>query len=79
MQISKTDLELVRKSQETMNQFYSQLVSQMIRTRYSINAELAILRQRDDPDKAEDFRIYNAFAEECKAAAKKIVYGEQNA
>ena len=59
--------------------FYSQLVSQMIRTRYSINAELAILRQRDDPEKAEEFAEYNAFAEECKAAAKKIVFGEQNA
>ena len=47
---------------------YPQLVENKIRTRYSMSAELAILRQRDT--KPEEFAEYNAFCEQCKAQAK---------
>ena len=47
---------------------YPQLVENKIRTRYSVSAELAILRQRDT--KPEEFAEYNAFCELCKAEAK---------
>jgi|GEM_PF-6438166 len=47
---------------------YPQLVENKIRTRYSVSAELAILRQRDT--KPEEFAEYNAFCESCKAEAK---------
>lgn len=47
---------------------YPQLVESKIRTRYSMSAELAILRQRDT--KPEEFTEYNAFCEQCKAQAK---------
>ena len=47
---------------------YPQLVENKIRTRYSVSAELAILRQRDT--KPEEFAEYNAFCELCKAKAK---------
>ena len=47
---------------------YPQLVENKIRTRYSVSAELAILRQRDT--KPEEFAEYNAFCEQCKAEAK---------
>lgn len=47
---------------------YPQLVENKIRTRYSVSAELAILRQRDT--KPEEFAEYNAFCEACKAEAK---------
>lgn len=47
---------------------YPQLVENKIRTRYSVSAELAILRQRDT--KPEEFAEYNSFCELCKAEAK---------
>ena len=47
---------------------YPQLVENKIRTRYSVSAELAILRQRDT--KPEEFAEYNAFCELCKVEAK---------
>lgn len=47
---------------------YPQLVENKIRTKYSVSAELAILRQRNS--KPEEFAEYNAFCESCKAEAK---------
>jgi hypothetical protein len=48
---------------------YETLVESYIRERYSLSAELAILRQRDA--KPEEFAEYYAYAEECKARAKE--------
>ena len=47
---------------------YPQLVETKIRKKYSMSAELAILRQRDT--KPEEFAEYNAFCELCKVEAK---------
>ena len=47
---------------------YPQLVENKIRTKYSVSAELAILRQRDT--KPEEYAEYNAFCELCKVEAK---------
>lgn len=47
------------------------LVDMMIRCRYSISDELALLRQRDS--KPEEFAEYNAFVEACKAEAKTLL------
>lgn len=47
---------------------YAALVDAAIRRRYSISAELAILRQRDT--KPEEFEEYNAFVEKCKESAR---------
>lgn len=47
---------------------YPQLVEKKIRTKYSVSAELAILRQRDT--KPEEFTEYNTYCEQCKAQAK---------
>ena len=47
---------------------YPQLVENKIRTKYSVSAELAILRQRNS--KPEEFAEYNAFCELCKTEAK---------
>ena len=47
---------------------YPQLVENKIRKKYSVSAELAILRQRDT--KPEEFAEYNAFCELCKTEAK---------
>lgn len=56
---------------------YPQLVENKIRTRYSVSAELAILRQRNS--KPEEFAEYNAFCELCKSEAKNALnIGVQN-
>lgn len=49
---------------------YEERVVQLIRERYDLDAELAILRQRDS--KPEEFADYNAYCEECKAKAKEV-------
>ena len=48
---------------------YPILVEEYIREKYSISAELAILRQKDD--KPGEFEEYNTYAEACKLRAKK--------
>lgn len=53
---------------------YEAEVVRLIRERYSVADELAILRQRDS--KPEEFAAYNAFAEECKAQAKAQLAAE---
>ena len=56
---------------------YPQLVEKKIRTKYSVSAELAILRQRNS--KPEEFAEYNAFCELCKSEAKsELNIGAQN-
>lgn len=54
---------------------YRHIVNERIRRRYDVNAELAILRQRDT--KPEEFAAYNAFAESCKADAKILLVREK--
>ena len=53
----------------TVSMDYTELVDRFIRMRYSVSAELAVLRQRDV--KTEEFAEYNAYAEECKKRAKE--------
>ena len=52
----------------TVEQLYSATVDKRIRERYSVSAEIALLRQRDT--KPEEFAEYNAFVEGCKAEVK---------
>lgn len=47
---------------------YEERVVELIRERYSIDDELAILRQRDS--KPSEFAEYNTYCEECKCKAK---------
>ena len=51
------------------DELYESLIIRKIRKRYSVNQELAILRQRDS--KPIEFAEYNAFAEQCKADVKR--------
>lgn len=50
---------------------YEERVVAKIRERYSIDDELAILRQRDT--KPEEFEAYNEYAEQCKKEVKDIL------
>lgn len=54
------------------DRLYPNLVSRLIRERYSIDDEMAILRQRDT--KPEEYETYNTFCEDCKAKAKAEIY-----
>lgn len=49
------------------NQYENKIVS-LIRQKYSVNQELAILRQRDS--KPLEFLEYNEYVEQCKAEVK---------
>ena len=51
---------------------YANLVSRLIRERYSVDDEMAILRQKET--KPEEWETYNTFCEECKAKAKAEIY-----
>ena len=65
------DIEVEETALEIPSQDYGELVESLIRRKYSLSAELAILRQRDS--KPEEFSEYNAYAEQCKAEAKAIL------
>ena len=71
--IPYTAKELAGRKQQK----YEKRVVELLRKKYSLNQELAILRQRDD--KPEEFAEYSAYAEECKATAKTEILGGQNA
>ena len=61
-------IELAKKN-GTAARLYPALVAEKLRRVYSLNEELAILRQRDE--KPGEFEAYNAYAEQCKKEAKE--------
>ncbi len=65
--ITKDEIELAKRN-GTAQRLYGRLVAQKIRAIYSIDAEFAVLRQKDE--KNEEYAEYNAFVEACKAEAK---------
>lgn len=50
---------------------YEALVSELVRTEYSLDREFAILRQRDS--KKDEFEAYYEFVEQCKADAREFI------
>lgn len=62
-EITTSDIPLYTKAE------YDAKVAELIRQRYSLDAELAILRQRES--KREEFAEYDAYAERCKAKARE--------
>lgn len=66
-------LRLLQKNKEkepkTFEAVYGSMIEKKIRKRYSLSAELAILRQRDV--KPEEFATYDAYVEQCKSEVKK--------
>lgn len=57
------------KKNGSVDDVYEHEIIKRIRKKYSINQELAILRQRYD--KPTEFEEYNAYVEECKAEVKE--------
>lgn len=66
------NVRLAKKIREVdpkaFKRLYENLIVKKIRARYSINEELAILRQRDE--KPAEFAEYHDYVEVCKAEAK---------
>lgn len=58
---------------ERKQQKYEDRVVELLRKKYSLNQELAILRQRDE--KPEEYQAYHDYAEQCKATAKSEILG----
>ena len=56
----------------TLDAIYEREVNRLIRAKYSLSNEMAILRQRDE--KHEEFAAYCAYAEECKKQAKAEIF-----
>lgn len=56
-----------RKETEAKIEYETKIVS-LIRKKYSVNQELAILRQRDA--KPQEFAEYNEYVEQCKRQVK---------
>lgn len=63
--------DFTRLPTDKQQEHYGELVELLIRKKYTVGAELAILRQRDE--KPEEFAEYNAYAEQCKVHAKAIL------
>ena len=63
--LAKKNKESVPESWDDLKE---KLVSKKIREKYSLNQELAILRQRDV--KSEEFAEYYAYVETCKKEVK---------
>ena len=66
-------IKLLKKNKEaeptTYDAVYGSLIEKKIRKRYSLSAELAILRQRDT--KIDEFAQYNKYVEQCKEEVKQ--------
>ena len=60
-----------KKQENSLN--YEQLIISKIRERYTIDQELAILRQRDT--KPQEFAEYNTYVEKCKSEVKEVING----
>ena len=56
------------RKQKQDNEEYENKIVALIRKKYNINQELAILRQRDA--KPQEFAEYNEYVENCKAKVK---------
>ena len=58
------------------DKLYGARVSELIRERYTLDSELAILRQRNE--KPDEYQAYFAFCEECKAKARVEIYSQES-
>lgn len=66
--------EYIKYLENTKYERYKSRVVELIRKKYSINEELALLRQKED--KTEEYAVYNNYAEECKITAKSEILNE---
>lgn len=70
-EILETEKDFARLPNNVKENAYGELVEQLIRKKYTVSAELAILRQQNI--KYVEFYEYNEYAEQCKKKAKEIL------
>lgn len=66
--VAKFNTRITAEKETVKNLEYKSTIDRLIRQRYSVSDEIAILRQRES--KPEEYAEYNAYCEECKAQAK---------
>ena len=66
---------IIELTEEQKQKRYKARVNELIRQKYSVGDELAIMRQQFA--KKEEYDEYFAYCEECKARAKAEVYGNE--
>ena len=67
-EIVLTEEQIQKEVERAKEQEYENKVVALIRKKYNVNQELAILRQRDT--KPLEYQEYYDYAEQCKAEAK---------
>jgi hypothetical protein len=65
---SKYLARIEEENKRLAQQSYEDAIVTLVRRKYNLNQELAILRQRDT--KPEEFSEYNAYVEQCKQEVK---------
>lgn len=77
VEFDEKDLKQIGKTKQFVNgeivdyfnqELYEESIVYEIRKKYTVNQELAILRQRDT--KPEEFAEYNEYVEQCKQKVK---------
>lgn len=63
-----TEEQIQKELERAKEQEYENKIVALIRKKYNVNQELAILRQRDT--KPLEFAEYNEYVEQCKAKVK---------
>ena len=66
--IDKYNARIEKEQEERAIAEYENAIVSLIRVKYNLNQELAILRQRDA--KPDEFAEYNAYVEQCKQDVK---------
>ena len=67
--VEMTEQEIADMNEPALLLTYEQRIVSRIRQKYSVDDELAILRQRDS--KPDEFSAYNEFVEKIKAEEKQ--------
>lgn len=68
--LTERQIRLAKKN-GTIDRIYADTVNALIRRKYTISDELAILRKRDE--NPEEFSAYNLYAEQCKLEVKTLI------
>ena len=66
-----TEEQIQKELERAKYQEYENKIVALIRQKYNVNQELAILRQRDT--KPEEFAEYNEYVEQCKREVKNAL------
>ena len=68
--------DLGEQSTSDKETLYKQYIRELIREKYSVEDELALLRQKEQ--KPIEFAEYDSYVENCKMLAKQKIYGAES-